>query len=126
MERSFYQSIYFSAKSLKHDSPRPGSFLDGLYSAAEEHEKVFCFADRMQFLIYLGMLLYYLLAIRKETQPLEHLLAVVIIGGFFFSILWEAKARYVFPYYVMMYPLYAIGYFKLVERMPWLQNRKPL
>ncbi len=80
----------------------------------------------MQFLIYLGMLLYYLLAIRKETQPLEHLLAVVIIGGFFFSILWEAKARYVFPYYVMMYPLYTIGYFKLVERMPWLQNRKPL
>lgn len=121
-----YQSIYFSAKSLEHDRPKPGSFLDGLYHGAEEHERVLGFADRMQFVIYLGMLLYYLLAIGKKSQPLELLLAVVIIGGFFFSILWEAKARYIFPYYVMMYPLAATGYFKLAERIPWLKNRNSL
>lgn len=110
-----FQSIYFSGKNLEYDSPAQGSFLDGVYNGTEEHERILGFADRMQFLIYLGMLLYFLLAVGKETQPLELLLAVVIIGGFFFSILWEAKARYIFPYYVMMYPLAAAGYFKLSD-----------
>lgn len=111
-----YQSIYFSAKTLEQNSPEPGSFLDGLYNRPEVHDRVFRFADIMQFLVYFGMLLYYLFAVRKERQPLEYFLAVTIIGGFFFSILWEAKARYIFSYYVMMYPLAVTGYFEAIQR----------
>lgn len=107
-----YQSVYFSAKDLERNPPEPGSFLEGLYLMPEVHDKVFGFADILQFLIYFGMLLYYLFAIRKDTRPFDCLLAVTIIGGFFLSIIWEAKARYIFPYYVMMYPLAAMGYFR--------------
>lgn len=107
-----YQSVYFSAKKLEEIPPEPGSFLEGLYFLTEVHDKVFNFADIMQFLVYFGMLFYYLFAIRKDTRPLDCLLAVVMIGGFFLSIIWEAKARYIFPYYVMMYPLAAMGYFR--------------
>lgn len=112
-----YQSIYFSAENLKNDRPEQGSFLEGLYFMPEVHDRVFHFAEAMQFLVYLGMVLYYLFVLRKDTPPLASLLAVTIIGGFFFSILWEAKARYIFPYYVMMYPLAAMGYFKAAQQV---------
>lgn len=111
-----YQSVYFSAQDLERHPTEPGSFLEGLYSVPEVHDKAFHFADVMQFLVYFGMLLYYLFAIRKDAKPLEYLLAVTIIGGFFFSIIWEAKARYIFPYYVMMYPLTVMGYFEAARR----------
>lgn len=107
-----YQSVYFSAKRIAETPPEQGSFLAGLYFLPEVHDKVFNFADIMQFLVYFGMLFYYLFAIRKDTRPLDCLLAVIIIGGFFLSVIWEAKARYIFPYYVMMYPLAAMGYFR--------------
>lgn len=112
-----YQSVYFSAKDLERNRPKPGSFLEGLYYIPEVHDKIFHFADIMQFLVYFGMLLYYLLAIRKDTRPLDCLLAVTIIGGFFLSIIWEAKARYIFPYYVMMYPLAALGYYQAAQQI---------
>lgn len=122
-----YQSVYFSGKDMERDEPRnppkPGSFLEGLYFMPEVHDRVFHFADIMQFLVYAGMLLYYLFAVRKDTSPLGHLLAITIIGGFFFSIIWEAKARYIFPYYVMMYPLAAIGYFKAAAAAHSFLNR---
>lgn len=119
-----YQSVYFSAGSLENNPPKSGSFLEGLYFIPEVHDKVFHFADIMQFLVYSGMLLYYLFAIRKDMRPLDCLLAVVIIGGFFLSIIWEAKSRYIFPYYVMMYPLAAIGYFKAVTAVRSFINKK--
>lgn len=110
-----YQSVYFSAQDLDNHPAKPGSFLEGLYYVTEVHDKVFRFADIMQFLVYTGMLLYYLFAIRKDTRPLDCLLAVTIIGGFFLSIIWEAKARYIFPYYVMMYSLAVMGYCRAAQ-----------
>lgn len=110
-----YQSVYFSAKTLDQNSPEPGTFLERLYYSQETHDRVLQFADVMQFLVYFGMLLYFLFAVRKDTEPLVFLLPVTIIGGFFLSIIWEAKARYIFPYYVMMYPLAAAGYFRAAQ-----------
>lgn len=112
-----YQSIYFSAKGIQTNPPESGSLMEKIYDTDEEYSLVYGFADRMQFVIYFGMLLYCLLAVQKQAQPLGYLLVVVIIGGFFFSVIWEAKARYIFPYYVMMYPLAAVGYYKMTERI---------
>ena len=36
-------------------------------------------------------------------------LAYTIFGGFLFSMLWEAKARYILPYLIYGLPLAAIG-----------------
>lgn len=112
-----YQSVYFSAKTLEESPPKPGSFLEGLYYLQETHDRVFQFADVMQFLVYFGMLLYFLFSVRTDTEPFAYLLAVTIIGGFFLSIIWEAKARYIFSYYVMMYPLAAAGYFSAAKQI---------
>lgn len=110
-----YQSVYFSAKYQGEDKPAEGSLLEKIYQSQKEFYRMFGLANSMQFLIYLGILFYFLFAVKKQSQPLEHLLAVTLIGGFFFSILWEAKARYIFVYYVTMYPLAAIGYYRMLE-----------
>ena len=37
------------------------------------------------------------------------ILLIAIVGGFLFSIIWEAMSRYVLPYAVYTIPLAAIG-----------------
>ena len=47
-------------------------------------------------------------------EPLEwYVLLIAVIGGVLFHELWEAKSRYVFPYFVMMIPMAADGLAKL-------------
>lgn len=47
---------------------------------------------------------------RKEWNKIEYfILPIIVIGGFLFSILWEAKARYIFIYIVLLIPLAANG-----------------
>lgn len=38
-----------------------------------------------------------------------YILSAAILGGMLFSLIWEAKARYCFPYYVFMLSLAAVG-----------------
>ena len=105
-----YQSVFFSTNFKEEAGPAPGSALDRLYHTEEGYFKALGWADCWQFLIYLGAVCYFLFAVRKPENPMELLLAVTVVGGFFFSILWEAKARYSFPYYLMMFPMAVTGY----------------
>ncbi len=62
-----------------------------------------------QLLMY-GSLLFLLIIYRKEKIAIEkYVLLIAVFGGFLFSMIWEAKTRYVFPYFLMMIPYYAIG-----------------
>lgn len=71
------------------------------------------FMNIYQLLIY-GAVLYWLVSNFKKNNKIEvHVMLVGIFGGFLFSLLWEAKTRYVFPYFVMMLPYAAMG----VERI---------
>jgi len=60
-------------------------------------------------MVYLGTLIYVLLKSYKgkfsETLP-----EMFILGGFLFSIIWEANARYVFSYFLVMIPLAIVGW----------------
>lgn len=75
----------------------------------EEEDAVRCFLSNFQSIIYLGMLSYVLLVSYKDDF-IKTLPEMFILGGFFFSILWEANARYVFPYFLVMLPLAAVGW----------------
>lgn len=62
-----------------------------------------------QLLVYGGVLAFAVLAL-KRRGPLENeLLLIAVFGGFLFSILWEAKTRYVYPYFILMIPYAAAG-----------------
>ncbi|MCD7836353.1 MAG: glycosyltransferase family 39 protein [Lachnospiraceae bacterium] len=40
-----------------------------------------------------------------------------ILGGFLFSILWEANSRFILPYYIIMLPLACIGWNNLISKI---------
>ena len=65
-----------------------------------------------------------LFGVRKDSNILHLFLAVTIIGGFFFSIMWETKARYIFPYYIMMFSYAGMGYVELITQIQKMINRK--
>ncbi len=76
------------------------------------------FMKEYQFLIYCGVLIYLIFELfdTKNVSPIEDYVGIVtILGGFLFSIIWEAKARYMFPYFVLMLPYAMLGCFRLVE-----------
>ena len=61
-------------------------------------------------LILYSSILFLLLAKRKEWDSIDkYILLIAVIGGFFFSLMWEAKTRYVMPYLLMQLPYMAIG-----------------
>ena len=70
-----------------------------------------------------GMMCYFLFAVKKGSNILQHMLAATMIGGFFFSIIWEAKARYVLPYYIIMYPMAVLGYGQLFQFVALVSKR---
>ena len=71
------------------------------------------FMDSYQLVIY-GAVLFLLLRKRKAEEPLEwYVLLIAVIGGVLFHELWEAKSRYVLPYFIAMLPMAAEGLFEL-------------
>ena len=71
------------------------------------------FMDCYQLLVY-GSILFLLIYRRKEKRGLEwYTLLIAVIGGVLFHELWEAKSRYVLPYFVMMIPMAAAGLVEL-------------
>lgn len=85
----------------------PGEFVRDIY-AGPWNWRLMLFCDRYQFLIYTGCFLAVFSLWRKKDIawciPL-----ITIVGGFLFSIIWEAQGRYVLPYYIFSIPYAAYG-----------------
>lgn len=103
-----YQSLFFTADYRQSHPPGEGTLAESVSGNGFWLLLEIC--DRLQFAVYLGMFFWFLLAVKEEKGILRQLPAVVIIGGFFFSLLWEAKTRYILPYYLLMFPCAAVGY----------------
>ncbi len=105
-----YQSLFFTADYRTGQPPGEGSLAE---SVTERYFwDVLNVCDRVQFVVYLGMLFWFLLAVKKDRGMLRHFLAAAVAGGFCFSLLWEAKTRYILPYYLFMFPCAAAGYWE--------------
>ncbi|MCM1099943.1 MAG: hypothetical protein NC079_06415 [Clostridium sp.] len=76
-----------------------------------------------QLLLY-GGVLFLLLAWRDRWDRIEnYVLLIGVYGGFLFSLLWEAKPRYVFPYMLLMIPYAAAGIARLLKLVRALISR---
>ena len=67
------------------------------------------YTNRYLTVLYLGVVLYCALGLMRKSNILQCLLLIGVIGGFLFSILWEAKSRYVLPYIILLIPYMALG-----------------
>lgn len=100
-----YQCVAMNSRVIEEQSPLVHSiFYHGRASMVLEAEmKIY------QMLLY-GSILFWLTVKRKENVHIEkYALLIAVFGGFLFSLMWEAKTRYVLPYFFMQIPYMAIG-----------------
>ena len=63
-------------------------------------------------------ILFLLIARRRDEGSIEkHVLLIAVVGGFLFSLIWEAKTRYIFPYLLMQLPYMAVGVNEILKIM---------
>lgn len=94
--------------TTKYQEYTPTELVTEVYYG-ETAQRLAAFMNRYNFMIYLGVALYAFFGLFRRDGIHHSLMAVAIIGGFLFSILWEAKGRYVFPYVLLMVPYMAQG-----------------
>lgn len=86
-QSDFVMSVYFGSV---------GEFFEG-------------FMKMQQMLIY-GCFVFLFIKKRKENVPIEHYAVLIAtFGGFLLSVVWEAKGRYIFPYFIAYIPVYAVA-----------------
>lgn len=94
---------------MTHDSDGMRGELARSVFEGRLHFFLEAFMDSYQLLLY-GTTLFFLIRKRREDLPIEScILFIMIIGGALFHQIWEAKSRYILPYFVMMLPMAAGG-----------------
>lgn len=82
---------------------RPEGWVEELYTG-QANERALAFLNRFQAMVYLAVLGYYLRILAGKLKGIQILPGIIFLGGFFITILWEAKSRYVYPYIIMILP----------------------
>ena len=83
------------------EDPRP--WIDQCYNG-EWNARLLVFLNRYQAVVYLFVLGYFLMILAGKLEGEQILPGIILLGGFFFTMIWEAKSRYVYPYIVMILP----------------------
>lgn len=84
-------------------------WLDRVYFDDAVHSRVVQFMNNYQFLVYLMLLMYFLKNLSGKNEIEALLPVLILIGGFLFSLIWEGRSRYVYPYIVIALPCAAAG-----------------
>ncbi len=110
-----YQSLFFTANYTERNMPQEGTFV---YKISNDYFfNILSYSDILHLIVFAGTLFYFIFCVNRENDSLQYLFAVTLIGGFLFSIMWEAKGRYIFPYYITMLPLAVMGYNALIAKL---------
>lgn len=71
--------------------------------------------NQYQFLLYFGVLLYGFSLLKERVPFYQLLIVIILVGGFGFTMIWESRSRYVFPYIIYMAPLAAMGWQAVID-----------
>ncbi len=90
-----------STRSFDEKKPMP-DWIEQVYYGSL-HDPLMKFANNYQSIIYLGFVCFLpVLWKRRRENAAGWIPLIAIVGGFLFSIIWEAQCRYVLPYYLFM------------------------
>lgn len=100
-----YQCIIMNAKIVEAQP----ALIDNIFHHGKAGILIEFGMKIYQLLMY-GSILFLLTAKRKNFVEIEkYVLLIAVYGGFLFSLMWEAKTRYILPYLFMQIPYMAIG-----------------
>ena len=69
-----------------------------------------------QLVVYLAGGMYVVMEYVRKKEFYINLIPIAIMGDICFSMLWEAKARYTLPFVMLMIPIAAVAFAKIMER----------
>lgn len=133
LEDQWIEPLFSSLKATEtfdtDGEPLP-SVIQSLYYG-NLHEIVWKLANYYQSLIYLaglvlGVALCGMWWRKKEVPAALWLPLIGIVGGFLFSVIWEAQCRYVLPYYVFLILYVPMGLYEMgrvISRLPGYRKK---
>ena len=113
-----YEALWVNQFHMGEYSKIVMSIYDGKISVLLEY-----YMNLFQSLVFTAVV--FALWRRRKNWSMEQLfLILVILGGFLFHTLWEAKSQYIFPYFVCMLPCAAVGISDALEALNGKWNLK--
>lgn len=110
----------FHEQSSRRTARELSSFVKSfLYEGGKLNILAIGFLDIAQSVLLFGILLYFIL--EKNADYCQLFWGLLFIGAFVFWMFWEAKARYVAPYFLFLIPYSFMGYRMLVQC--WKEKR---
>ena len=101
-----YECLWISHFEKVHNGPLH-PVVQSIYEG-KLHRLFLYFANEYQWILY-GCALIGMLSLRKKCTLEQLFFALIILGGFFFHVMWEAKTRYVMVYALLLIPYAALG-----------------
>lgn len=84
----------------------PKEWVNEVYYG-KKHDVLYQFLNLCQTAVYLLLFGYFISLWRENRNIHIYLPGLILTGGFLFSIIWEAKSRYIYPYLVIIWPCLA-------------------
>lgn len=103
-----FESMKFTGTFETDDAKELPPFVASLYHG-EGHTVINRFAEYMLCIVYLFAFIGVIKRFFEKDTLLKDIPLIIFVGGFLFSIIWEAKARYMLPYYVLLHIYAAYG-----------------
>ena len=113
-----YESIWVS-KTKIHLSEVP-AFADDIYNN-ELGIKLEYYFNIYQQLILIGFLVS-MIKCFKTKDIAYSFIPLIILGGFFYHLIFEAKSQYVLVYFVLLIPYAAFGLHSILEGIPYIKK----
>lgn len=111
---ALFESIKFTSSFEYPEENPPKAIVSWVYGEAG-NKMMERFSSHMLSIVYFFSLIGVGFRYFKKKAIVEDIPLIVFVGGFLFSIIWEAKARYVFPYFILLHLYAAYGLTDLTE-----------
>lgn len=107
-----YGSLWLNQVQLSYSEK--GAFYRFVCESGSK--RTFAVMNQFQQLVFLGVLIA-LIRLLKKKDLLRSLLPLILLGGLLYHLLFEAKSQYAMPYFLLMLPLAAYGFFRLFRKI---------
>ncbi len=112
-----YQSIVMN----NNITDKQSALVETIYYSDTAWKVLDAYMNIFQLVVYS----FVLLLLCKHKMTLEYYVGIItILGGFMWSVLGEAKTRYVFPYFIIMIPYAALGLCVVCNNIKEYKNKK--
>ncbi len=102
-----FESIEFTG-DFNEEAEKPGEFVTWIYQG-QGYPLLCGFCAHVMAAVYMFALLGVLCRFGQKKPIWQDIPLIIFVGGFLFSIIWEAKSRYMLPYFVLLLPYAASG-----------------